>query len=273
MARLEPIGTVSCRQRYRYEAPRQGVLRPENRAVIELDDRPEYIDGLTGLEGFERIWVVFELHLNETWHAFVQPPHEGMARQGVFATRSPHRPTRIGLSCVRLLGIEGRRLEIAGHDLLDGTPVFDIKPYVPYADAFPDAAAGWLDGVPRRVFEVEFTESAAERATWVDRHAGLDADNFARVQLSEDPTDAERKRIQPGPAKASLTIAFRTWRLDYRVNDDAGVVTVFDLRSGYDGGDLEEGTEDPHADKGVHCAFVRRFQGGPGGGSGADSGV
>jgi tRNA-Thr(GGU) m(6)t(6)A37 methyltransferase TsaA len=257
MARVEPIGRVVCRQRYRYEAPRQGVLRPENRAVIELDDVPEYVDGLTGLDGFERIWVVFELHLNETWHAFVQPPHEGTARQGVFATRSPHRPTRIGLSCVRLLGIEGRRLEIAGHDLLDGTPVFDIKPYVPYADAFPDAAAGWLDEVPRRVFEVEFEPAAAERAGWIWEQAELDCVNFARVQLSHDPTDAQRKRIEA--VDEGYVIAYRTWRLDYRVETESRRVTVCNIRSGYEEADLAEGAADPHGDKVAHREFRGQF--------------
>ena len=136
-----PIGYVECNQRYRYEAARQASIAPDNEARIQLIDREGLLEGLQGLAEFERIWVIYELHLNETWHPLVQPPREGLNKLGVFATRSPHRPNRIGLSCVQLRGIKGHTVHIAQHDLLDATPVLDIKPYVPYADAFPDARA------------------------------------------------------------------------------------------------------------------------------------
>lgn len=256
MARFDPIGHVRCAQRYRYEAPRQGVLQADNRATIELIDDQGYEEALTGLHGFERIWVVFEFHLNESWQSLVQPPHEGAERRGVFATRSPHRPNRIGLSCVRLLEIDGLTLHIAGHDLLDATPVLDIKPYVPYADGFPDVAAGWLDEIETTVWDVRFEEAAAERIRWVQENAGLDCENFARVQLSEDPTDGERKRIVA--TDDGYTISYRTWRLDYCVDADAGVVMVTGVRSGYSEGDLASGA-DVHGDKDVHRAFRLRF--------------
>ena len=139
------IGYVECQQRYRYEAARQASIAPENEAWIQLVDDDSIRLGLRGIEGFERIWIVYELHLNERWHPLVQPPRADADRLGVFATRSPHRPNRIGLSCVCLLGVESSRLHVGQHDLLDGTPVLDIKPYVPYADAFPEARAGWID--------------------------------------------------------------------------------------------------------------------------------
>jgi tRNA-Thr(GGU) m(6)t(6)A37 methyltransferase TsaA len=96
------------------------------------------------LYGFERIWLIFAFHLSEGWKSSVKPPRGGPKR-GVLATRSPHRPNSIGLSAVELIRIEGRTLHLRGVDLLDGTPVLDIKPYVPYADAFPAARAGWID--------------------------------------------------------------------------------------------------------------------------------
>lgn len=250
---------MACPQRYRFEAPRQGVLIPDNRAVIELLQGRGYEQALTGLDGFERIWVVFELHLNETWHPLVQPPHEGAPRRGLFATRSPHRPNRIGLTCVRLLGIDGLRLSVAGHDLLDGTPVLDIKPYLPYADAFPGAATGWLDDVSQRRYTVSLDGEAVARAGWILEQGGLDCDNFARVQLTEDPTDAERKRITSGRTSDTFVIAYRTWRLDYRVAHEELTVRITGIRSGYALQDLAEGTPDRHADKAVHRAFLERF--------------
>jgi tRNA (adenine37-N6)-methyltransferase len=250
---IEPIGWISCPQRYRYEAPRQGVLLPERTAVIHLHEGRDFEAALDGLDGFERIWVVFEFHLNETWHPVVQPPHEGEARRGVFATRSPHRPNRIGLTCVRLISIEGLELRVAGHDLLDGTPVWDLKPYVPYADAFPDATAGWLDEVEVQRYDVDFTDEAAEMADWIRKHGDLDCVNFAQVQLMSDPTDADRKRIAH-EEDGSLVIAYRTWRLHYTVAEPAHRVMVTRISSGYSAQDLESG-EDRHADKQIHRDF------------------
>lgn len=98
------------------------------------------------LAGFERIWLVFAFHRSEGWKAEVRPPRGG-GKRSVLATRSPHRPNAIGLSAVELLEAAEGRLRVRGLDLLDGTPILDIKPYVPYADAFPAARAGWIDAI------------------------------------------------------------------------------------------------------------------------------
>jgi len=256
LSTLEPIGWVSCPQRYRYEAPRQGVLLPETEAVIQLRDGCDFESALDGLEGFERIWVIFEFHLNESWQPRVQPPREGEPRRGVFATRSPHRPNRIGLSCVRLLSIDGLQLTVAGHDLLDRTPVWDLKPYVPYADAFAEAGSGWLDEVISTRFDIDFTPDATTDAAWILEHGGLDCVNFARVQLMSDPTDAERKRIT-STGLDTYSIAYRTWRLDYTVDGAGKLVTVVGIRSGYDTEALAS-DEDRHGDKPVHRAYPER---------------
>ena len=148
---LRPIGYVRSPSRNRIDAPHQPSVvegTETGRAAearIELEEfLPE--SALRGLEGFERIWVIFAFHRSEGWAPLVKPPR-GQGRKGVLATRSPHRPNPIGLSALELVGIEGRVLTVRGMDLLDGTPVLDIKPYVPYADAFPEAKAGWIDEV------------------------------------------------------------------------------------------------------------------------------
>lgn len=254
---IEPIGWVHCPQRYRYEAPRQGVLMPESTATIQLAEGRDFEMALEGLAGFGRIWVIFEFHLNETWHPMVQPPHEGEPRRGVFATRSPHRPNRIGMTCVRLLSVDGLTLTVAGHDLLDRTPVWDLKPYVPYADSFPDAPAGWLEEVVATRYEVKFSSEAAASAAWILTHAGLDCVNFAQVQLMSDPTDAERKRIT-ADADGNLMIAYRTWRLHYRVNPEAHSVKVMSISTGYSARDLAD-PADRHGDKQAHRTYLETF--------------
>ena len=144
-----PIGFLRSPYARRIDAPHQGTVTQGTEtgeaatATLEL---AEWLDGkvLQDMDGFERLWLIYALHRSEGWRSTVKPPRGGPKR-GVLATRSPHRPNAIGLSAVELVKIEGRTLHLRGVDLLDGTPVLDIKPYVPYADAFPDAKAGWID--------------------------------------------------------------------------------------------------------------------------------
>lgn len=144
-----PIGILRSPYARRIDAPHQGTVvegtqtgEPAS-ATLELE---EWLDekAIQDLRGFERLWLIFAFHLSEGWRSSVKPPRGGPKR-GVLATRSPHRPNSIGLSAVELVRIEGKTLHLRGVDLLDGTPVLDIKPYVPYADAFPHAKAGWID--------------------------------------------------------------------------------------------------------------------------------
>lgn len=147
-----PIGVVRTPFHARIDVPHQPTAVEADgpvEATLELrSDLP--MDVLLGLEGFQRIWLIFVFHRSEGWAAKVRPPRRGAGRIGVLATRAPHRPNPIGLSCVELLAVEGRTLRLRGVDLLDGTPVLDLKPYVPYADAFPDARAGWVDAMDAR---------------------------------------------------------------------------------------------------------------------------
>ena len=145
---LQPIGVIRSPYKERHGTPRQPVAPGDDETQvlgcveIDTDFVPE--KALRDLDGFERIWLVTHLHLNPRWGPLVRPPRGGV-RRGVFATRSPHHPNGLGLSAVVLERIEGRMLYVRGLDLIDGTPVLDIKPYVPYCDAFPDSAAGWVD--------------------------------------------------------------------------------------------------------------------------------
>jgi len=144
-----PIGILRSPYSRRIDAPHQSTVVEGTEtgefalATLELAD---WLDEkvLQDLSSFDRLWLIFAFHLSDGWKSSVKPPRGGPKR-GILATRSPHRPNPIGLSAVELVKIEGRTLHLRGVDLLDGTPVLDIKPYVPYADAFPVAKAGWID--------------------------------------------------------------------------------------------------------------------------------
>lgn len=141
---MRPIGVVRSPWRNRTEAPRQGTVEPEAEAVICLRDGLN--NALQDLAGFSHLWVLAWFHHNRGWNQQVVPPRDRVKR-GVFATRSPDRPNPLGLSAVTIVRVHGSRIWIRSHDLLDGTPVLDLKPYIPDYDSFPDAARGWLAGL------------------------------------------------------------------------------------------------------------------------------
>ena len=149
---FRPLGFIASPYTRRIDAPHQAsvvagtVNRETAEATLELSENVP-LEALRDLAGFERIWLIYVFHLSGGWGPLVRPPRRSLVKRGVLATRSPDRPNPIGLSAVELLGIDGRTLRLRGVDLLDGTPVLDVKPYVPYADAFPKAKAGWIDDV------------------------------------------------------------------------------------------------------------------------------
>jgi tRNA (adenine37-N6)-methyltransferase len=147
---VTPIGWVRSPYQRRFGTPQQAAATDSDaEAVLEMDEARIPPEALRDLVGVERLWIVSWLHKGGTWAPLVRPPRGTRERRGVFATRSPDRPNPIGLSAVRLVRVDGCRLHVRGIDLLDGTPILDLKPYVPYADAFPASAAGWIDAIPR----------------------------------------------------------------------------------------------------------------------------
>jgi len=140
---MKPIGVVYSGYKERFATPRQPSLDAPQAATIELNKGFNFEQAVADLDGFSHIWVLYWMHMNQGWNPTVVPPRGPKQRRGLFATRAPHRPNSIGLSAVRLISVKGRTLHIEGHDMLDGTPVLDIKPYLPYADAIPDANPGW----------------------------------------------------------------------------------------------------------------------------------
>ena len=150
MPEIRPIGWVATCWPDRWGVPRQPGLVPDAWATLTL--APEVpTQALDGLAGFSHLWLVFGFHRVTDVRWTVRPPRLGGERVGVFASRSPHRPNGLGLSLVGLEAVDGRRLRLRGHDLVDGTPVYDIKPYLPYAEARPDARGGFAADAPAPV--------------------------------------------------------------------------------------------------------------------------
>lgn len=141
---LQVIGKARTPWQRRKEAPHQPTAAPDAEGVLEIAE--EYRSALSDLDSFRRIWVLFVFDRSEGWAARVKPPRGGPKR-GVLATRAPNRPSQIGLTSVTLLSVDvpAGLIRVRGIDLLDGTPVLDVKPYLPIIDAWPDAGHGWLE--------------------------------------------------------------------------------------------------------------------------------
>ncbi len=140
---IKVIGRARTPWKRREDAPHQPSAAADSEAVLEI--APEYREGLSDLDSFDRIWVIFGFDRNEGFTLKVKPPRGGPKR-GVFATRAPHRPSPIGLTCVVLESVDLAQglLRVRGIDLLDDTPILDLKPYIATVDAWPDAKLGWL---------------------------------------------------------------------------------------------------------------------------------
>lgn len=212
---FRPIGHVRTSHVRRYDAPRQ-PNRDEHRvsAIVELRPHENFEQAVQDLAGCERIWLVTVFDRVEHWKPLVLPPR-GRRKRGVLATRSPHRPNPIGLTCVRLLRVEGRMLHIEDTDLLDGTPVLDVKPYLAYADAFPGSKIAWVDDHPE----------PNHRIIWdcVETSIPSDVRLYAERTLSVDPLPHPYRRIKcVGPHHYVLSL--RHARLRYRIDGDSVVI-------------------------------------------------
>ena len=253
---FEPIGTFHADAQYAYDVPRQGALAA-NTGRIELVPGRGFEQATAELAGFSRIWVLYVFDRNAGhWRPRVLPPRHSTRRVGLFATRSPYRPNPIGLSCVELVAVNGLAVTVRGHDLLDGTPVLDLKPYLPYADAFPDAAIGWA-AAPDDAYAVSFAPAAEADLAWLERHGVPCLRGFILDHLATTPLDRRRHRLVSLPDGATA-LAYRTWRAPFTCDEAARTVTVQAIRSAYAPCDLVPDAPDPYRDKELHRQFLHR---------------
>lgn len=255
---LEPIGYVRTALATKVEAARQPSAATDVTGRIELLPNRNFEHALADLDGWPYIWVLFWFHHNRGWRPKVLPPRSRSGRKGVFATRSPHRPNPLGLSAVRLERIDGLTLHIRHVDMLDGTPVLDLKPYVAYTDAIVDAGSGWiadpaaaapLDPLPD--FEVRWDALAAEQADWIGRRTGLALRSRVTSTLALGPEPHPYRRITRN--ENGLQLAVRDWRVRFSV---AGrTAHVHEITSGY----RDEAVDAGGADLRTHREFRERW--------------
>jgi tRNA-Thr(GGU) m(6)t(6)A37 methyltransferase TsaA len=217
---LRPIGVIRSPWKEKFGIPRQSGLARDVEAHVELDRERIPAEAMRGLEGVSHVWLLCWFHASADagWRATVRPPRlGGSQRLGVFATRSPHRPNPISLSLVRLLGVEDRRLRVCEADLLDGTPVLDIKPHLPWAEQPEHARCEWADAAPQPL-EVRFAASAEAS---IAAHPEPELLRRVIVQsLCWDPRPAQQ-RDDP-----SRRFAVALLDVDVRFQIDAGAVLV-----------------------------------------------
>ena len=236
---VSAIGHVRSPFVEKAQAPRQGVLGAE--ATIEV--LPAYADALDDLEGFDRIWVLFWFHQSLAFDGMKVQPPRSETKRGVFATRSPHRPNPIGMSAVRLRRREGCILHVAEMDFVDGTPVIDLKPYVAYADAFPDAKQGWLAADPIASWSVSFATQAEAQLAWLaERGIDLRARIVESLSLGPQPHAYRRIRAGAGLEEGTSILSLKDWRVRFRVIERT--LEVLSLGSGYR--EKEQALHPPH---------------------------
>ena len=191
---IRPVARMRSDFPSKFGIPRQSGLVEELRSTIVFEEPYRNPDTLRGIEGFSHLWLIWQFSeaVRDDWSPTVRPPRlGGNVRMGVFATRSPFRPNNLGLSCVKLLGLEqtkdGTVIHVAGADLMDGTPIFDIKPYIPYSDSYPDALGGFTDTAGDFLLEVVFPQPLLEQLPEGKRDAAM-------AVLSHDPRPSYQKK-------------------------------------------------------------------------------
>ncbi|MCP4290326.1 MAG: tRNA (N6-threonylcarbamoyladenosine(37)-N6)-methyltransferase TrmO [bacterium] len=258
MHQFKPIGFMEASQQYKYQQPRQGQFANNEGKIVLVADQ-NFEQALEDISGFSKIWLIYVFHQNDGWRPKVDPPvcPDGI-KKGLFATRSPYRPNPIGLSCVDLVSVKGREITIANFDLLHGTPILDIKPYVRHYDSYPNATTGWLPEKAPRENGINFSQEAEKAALWLMENQGPDLFDLARVQLAVDPCNGKRKRVRC-LQESQFELAFRTWRLIFQYAAENFLVEIVSIRSGYGYDELDKGIPDPYNDKELHRKFNREF--------------
>jgi tRNA (adenine37-N6)-methyltransferase len=259
MIHLNPIGYFKTHAIEKKDVPRQSSLEQGNRGLLQFLPHRNFEQALEDLRGFDKIWILFWMHQTEGWRPKVQPPRD-VKKKGVFATRSPHRPNPIGLSCVRLLSIQGLTIEIEGHDLLDGSPILDVKPYLPYADSFPEAQIGWLEEETGEIerYEVDWSPLAQQQAQFIEGSFS-DFRSKIAVRLRHFTLPSSSNRIKH-LAEDCYELSYKTWRIVFRKDQTAQLICIVYVMSGYDCETLEGRKTSRWDDVPLHRLFLSEFQ-------------
>lgn len=245
---FKPIGYFSSEQIEPYQAARQ----PDENSkpgIIHLSSGFNFEQALTDLDGCSHIWIIYQFHKNENWKPMVQTPRSDR-KIGVFATRAPYRPNPIGMSVVEIIKIEGLNIFVGPNDLLDQTPILDIKPYHPESDKISNAKIKWL-GSGLKKFKISYSPMAADHLQFLESHSMHELKPFIQRQLEYDPENSEKKRVTK--EIGYWVLAYRTWRIDFVITDQS--ISILGIRSGYTADDFKK-DEDVYNDKHLHQKFL-----------------
>lgn len=230
---FKPIGYLRSCYPDKFGVPRQAGL--VKKAYSELQIAPEFQPeiSLQGLEGYSHLWLQFVFHLNSSvrFHAKVHPPRLEGQTMGLFATRSPHRPNPIGLSLVEIVEIQKDTLVLAGADLVDGTPILDIKPYLPHIESKPEARGGWATEVQKDEIQVEFSSAAMEiLQKWIERSGKKELPEVISEVLKQDPRPVIYRGFESQESPYRNKHAFRLYDGDIHFEfTTKNHVIVFDI--------------------------------------------
>lgn len=227
---IKVIGHVESCYIDKFGTPRQPGLIPESRAFLKI--LPEYQpqDSLVGLEEFSHLWVLFSFHKNHKdtrFHAKIHPPRLEGEKIGVFATRSPHRPNPIGLSLVQIEKVEKEGVWVRGIDIIDGTPILDIKPYLPYAEAHPQAQGGWAPEPPKADWKVEFL-CQEKLDQWKKKRPEIESLIVKTLQLDPRPQIYKGYEGQESPYRSNHAMRLYEGDVHFRFLENQ-VIQVFDI--------------------------------------------
>jgi tRNA-Thr(GGU) m(6)t(6)A37 methyltransferase TsaA len=203
----------------KHRAPRQPDATLGIDGTIELMKGQDFEQALQDLETFSHIWLIYGFHSAKDWKPMVLPPR-GDKKRGVFATRSPYRPNPIGISVVKLVKISGLKIHVQGTDLLDGTPIYDIKPYIPYADSISDANAGWIDTLNHIETEIILSE---EMQLLMNDSESAHIIMHAKQILRDSPYPHPYRRIKQVNENV-YEVAIKEWRIQYRILQEGNVI-------------------------------------------------
>jgi tRNA (adenine37-N6)-methyltransferase len=247
----QAIGTYHSAGAYKANAPVQSGMDDARTGEIRFASGLNLAGAFDGYQADDRIWVLYHFHAAKGWKAKVRPPRWLEIKIGLFATRSPHRPNPIGLSSLKLVAVDAKGLTVSGGDLIDGTPVLDIKPYLDFADAHAGCVPSWYkEGVEHTM---AFEADAQERLQLLEE-SGVQLEAACASNLKYPPLLDSRKRIRE--EDDGFIYAYRTWRVHFTL--DGLHIQITGIQSGYSEAEMADPT-DPHGDKALHRRFRSRY--------------
>lgn len=248
---LKSIGQFHGTHKNKSAIPRQGNLSGQL-GFIEFEKGFDAKLALKGLEKMSHVWLIFSFHKNTSpAKPLVRPPRSPEVQVGVWATRSPYRPNSIGLTLAKIEKVHETKLFLSHVDLLDETPILDIKPYVTDSDLAKKPQLGWIDEVD--VWKYKFSTKAAYQLNWLKENGLSEIEDVFESQFGTPPLQPKRKRVKS--IGKHYCLSYRTWRFHFKLNQKTKLSEILSITSGYTEAELLD-FHDPYQDKAIHRKFI-----------------